>query len=196
MYDSGSSDVSNGKISLSIELILYFYSQFTMSANKSFSWPNWPDITDDAITLKYYLEDPDYAAAKQKITQIFSQESIMQGWIKTCTQLVGVAKEVQEKGDGIFPVVEMEDITQGLITPEKLGEIRRIGSFIVRGVIPSSEIEPIFQDLKEYIATNKDEITGYPHENPAIFCVYNSPAQNDLGRPLINIINVLLTQAL
>ncbi|KAJ5370447.1 uncharacterized protein N7496_006539 [Penicillium cataractarum] len=151
-----------------------------MSTNKSFSWPNWPDITDDATTLKHYLDDPDYVAAKQKITQMFGQESLVQGWIKTCTELEALAKEVREKREGIFPVIEMEDIARGLDAPEKLDEIRRIGSFIVRGVIPSSEIEPIFEDLKEYIATNKDEITGYPHENPAIYCVYSSPAQNNL----------------
>ncbi|KAF3396401.1 putative protein YbiU [Penicillium rolfsii] len=151
-----------------------------MSAPKSFAWPKWPNITDDATTLKPYVDDPEYAAAKQKITEMFGQEKLVREWIKTCTELDALAKDVHEKKEGIFPVIEMEDIVQDLVTPEKLDEIRRVGSLIVKGVIPTSEIDPIFQDLKQYIAINKDDITGYPQENPAIYCVYNSPAQNSL----------------
>ena len=142
-------------------------------------WP-WKQIQYDEVTAAVYEPEPEYALAKEKIDQDFGREKLVQSWIKTCTELEKLSKEVQLKKEAIFPILQMEDVEQNRITPEMMEEIRRVGSVIVKNTIPSAEAQEVFAQLQEHIARNKGKVTGFPTEQPVIYNIYSSPSQNRL----------------
>ncbi|KAF9890076.1 hypothetical protein FE257_006237 [Aspergillus nanangensis] len=150
-----------------------------MPATTASSFP-WEQLVWDAATQEKYDTDPEYAKAKKMIHDEFGRDKLFQGWIKTCTELESLTKEIQEKKEKIFPVVEMQDIVNGCVSPDMLSNVRQVGSFIVRNVIPGQEANEIFEQLEDYVANNKDKIATSPVEQPAIFSIYNTPSQNRL----------------
>jgi hypothetical protein len=144
-------------------------------------WP-WAQFTNDAETMAKYDADPEYLHTKKQYDEEFGRDKIITSWIKTCEELEKLTAEIKERRKDMIPTIDMEAIARGEggVSPEKIKEIRRVGSVIVTGVVPKEEIDGNFRHLKNYIADNRDKVAGYPKEEPTIWNVYSAPTQNNL----------------
>ncbi|KAH7418461.1 duf1479 domain-containing protein [Cadophora sp. MPI-SDFR-AT-0126] len=139
--------------------------------NKDSNWPvGWPSFTP---------EDNDPADIFQKnlkssIIAEYGTDNLQTAWIKTCNALNSVTSRLEAQGNTAVPIFQADDV---LSNPAILESMKDAGCCIVRGVIPKAEASQYFQDIQEFIADNKDTITGWPAESVAIYHLYSSPVQ-------------------
>ncbi|KAF2805433.1 DUF1479-domain-containing protein [Mytilinidion resinicola] len=143
-------------------------------------WPPWKEYVLDKKVAEVYDADGDYAAAKKAIIEEYGEEALRKSWVKTCAALEKVTAELEEKGNEVIPILSIQDVLSDSVSEETKTEIRRVGCFVVRGVIPKPSVDAQFANLKAFVATNKSLIKGWPDNPPSILNLYNSTPQNAL----------------
>ncbi len=138
---------------------------------KTSKWPEgWPSFTS---------KDNDPADAFQKdlkasIIAEYGVESLKMSWIKTCTALKSVISQLASQKNASIPVFQADEV---LSDPRALEAMKDAGCCIIRGVIPDIEASQHFEDLRSFIADNRETVTGWPAKSIAIYHLYSSPTQ-------------------
>lgn len=138
--------------------------------SRTLAWPiGWPSFTPNNCdpSDKYQLD------LKKKIVNKYGAENLRNSWNKTCNALSVVTSRLSSQGNASIPIFTYEDLT----AKTNLERMSDAGCCIIRGVIPRIEAEQHFNDLRAFIADNKDVITGWPAESVAIYHLYSSPTQ-------------------
>ncbi|KAF6816748.1 DUF1479 domain protein [Colletotrichum plurivorum] len=141
------------------------------------SWPAWAEYTEQG---KIESKSPDFLEIKRSIISEYGAASLQRGWLAVCNELQKVTKEIISKGQDIIPILETAELVEGGFTAEQRAEVKRVGVFVVRGVVPKPEAVQHYGNLKQYIADNKGKIQGWPAESPSMLMLYDSPPQNSL----------------
>ncbi len=117
------------------------------------AWPPWPQFVESKGELRV-----GNARYKQEIADKYGADGIRQSWLKTCKALNALTAEIAAKEGAIIPVLTLDEILN--TSEESKEELKDIGCFVIKNVVPRSEATAWFQSLKVYVADNKDEITG------------------------------------
>ena len=117
------------------------------------SWPPWPQFIEAEGEKR-----PRNAQYKQEIVREYGADSIRRSWIQTCQTLGNLASEINRNGRTMIPTLSLEDFLDA--TDEKNEELKEVGCFVIRGVIPKPDATAWVHSLKEYVADNKEVITG------------------------------------
>lgn len=118
------------------------------------TWPAWPEFT----SIPANEQSDDLANYKSAIIQEYGQEALTKSWLKVCSELEKVTKEIREKGNAVIPEISYSDL-QSLSEVQK-EEYKNVGCFLIRGVVDKDVAEGWFKDLKKYVADNKDLVKG------------------------------------
>lgn len=118
-------------------------------------WPQWPEFTLSDVPAQSEERMKGY---KKAIVAEHGEQSLRNAWIKTCERLEQITQQLITEGSSIIPVLEYENL-------ENLGDnekqrMKELGCFVIRGVIPQDEVSSHYKSLKEYIASNKESISG------------------------------------
>lgn len=124
------------------------------------TWPAWPEFT----SIPNNEQSDDLANYKSAIIQEYGQEALTKSWLKVCSELEQVTKEIREKGNAVIPEISFSGL-QGL-SEEQKEEYKKVGCFLIRGVVDKEVAEEWFKNLKSYVAENKELVTG-------MFCKYH-----------------------
>ncbi|KAH6889332.1 hypothetical protein B0T10DRAFT_487780 [Thelonectria olida] len=138
-------------------------------------WPAWPEHTKQG---SQEAGDEDFLATKRAIIDQYGADALKQSWIAVCNELKTVTDEIATKGQSIVPVLTADEILKHGFTDDQKSEMKRIGAFVVRGVLSQPETTSHYADLRKYVAKNKGKINGWPKESPSMLMLYDSPTQN------------------
>ncbi|KAL2877053.1 hypothetical protein SGCOL_007674 [Colletotrichum sp. CLE4] len=138
-------------------------------------WPAWPEYTDKDV---HELKDSDFFSTKKAVISQYGAEALRESWFRVCEQLKAVTDEIVTKGRTIIPVFDAHNLLDKGFTETERDELKRVGTFVVRGVIPKAETTRHYEVLKHYVAENKHKIQGWPKEAPSMLMLYDSPTQN------------------
>jgi hypothetical protein len=128
------------------------------------SWPPWTEYTLDnawpEAALTKETEDPteEFKRYKKDLVSIYGEKALRKSWLKVCNELESLTKEIAEKGTTIIPEVGYDELFNK--SEDEKREFRKRGCFVVRGVISEEQATKYFEDLKEFIKNNKENITG------------------------------------
>ncbi|QKX60558.1 uncharacterized protein TRUGW13939_07703 [Talaromyces rugulosus] len=136
------------------------------------TWPSWPEFTVDSEERE---KSADLTTFKTDIINEYGQENLIKSWLKVCSKLEEITKEIREKGNKVIPEITFEDLDQ--LSEQKKEEYKTVGCFLIRGVVQKELAEKWFVDLKSYVADNEDMVTGWPPVTPSILRMYYSPVQ-------------------
>jgi len=120
-------------------------------------WPPWPLFNTEKKENK-----PENAAYKRAIVDKYSEAAIRRSWIRTCKALEKATAEIESKRADIIPALTLDDLLSA--SQEKKNELRAVGCFVIRGVVPESDATQWYWDLKGYVSDNKEKITGRTRE--------------------------------
>jgi hypothetical protein len=116
-------------------------------------WPPWP-----LFSVEKGENKPENVTYKRIIVEKYGAESIRRSWLQTCASLQQVTAEIEAKKTDIIPVLTFNEILNA--SEEKKEELKSLGCFVVRGVVPREEATRWYWDLKGYVEDNKKSITG------------------------------------
>jgi hypothetical protein len=68
-------------------------------------------------------------------------------------------------------------VKDGKVTQQQLDEVRHRGSVVIRGVLPASVALKYKEEAREYIKANKNRVSAFPKDDPAVYELYWSPSQ-------------------
>ncbi|KAG9252435.1 uncharacterized protein F5Z01DRAFT_690670 [Emericellopsis atlantica] len=146
--------------------------------SRVWEWPAWPEFTSEGLKEN---RDPDFRSTKRAVIERYGADALRQSWLQVCKDLEHVTEEISNKGNSIIPIFETEKVlASGGFTECQRQEVKRIGAFVFKGVVPERETTKLYQELKGYIADNKDAVKGWPAESPSMLILYDSPTQNTL----------------
>ena len=117
-------------------------------------WPPWPQFTG-VKTGEHKIENAEY---KKQIVAQYGAEAIRQSWVETCRELKTVTEEIASKRSSIIPVLTLDDLLTA--NSAKREELKAMGCFVVRGVVPRNEATEWYHQLKGYVTDNKESVTG------------------------------------
>ncbi|CZR57752.1 uncharacterized protein PAC_07641 [Phialocephala subalpina] len=139
--------------------------------SKTTSWPSgWPSFTPkDNDPTDTFQKD-----LKASIIAEYGADNLKVAWIKTCNALSEVTSRLASQGNTSVPIFQADD---ALSDSKALDAMREAGCCIIRGVIPKPKATQYFEDLKTFIADNKETVTGWPAKSVAIYHLYSSPTQ-------------------
>ncbi|KAK4330588.1 DUF1479 domain protein [Rhodotorula toruloides] len=103
-------------------------------------------------------------------------DGLIESWRTVLSALEERTEEIKEKGTQIVPQVDFRDIQAGL-SPSLKDEIKRVGTVVVHGAVPTVEAEGWKRQIQSYIAENRTLARGFPNDNPQVWEIYNSVAQ-------------------
>jgi hypothetical protein len=128
----------------------------TLSNSDSLNyWPPWP-----LFNAAKGENNPENVTYKRAIVEKYGAEAIRQSWLETCVSLKRVTAEIEAKKTDIIPVLTLDEILGA--SEKKKEELKSVGCFVVRGVVPRSEATKWYWDLKAYVEDNREDITGLP----------------------------------
>ncbi|KAH6991474.1 hypothetical protein BKA56DRAFT_652287 [Ilyonectria sp. MPI-CAGE-AT-0026] len=143
---------------------------------KLVSWPAWQEfetppkgVSEDTFTFS--------PKAKADVIAQYGEEALRKSWLKVCKDLEAVTERLSSLGSEAVPVLDMKEIRDGGLSDARRSELKSSGCCIVRGVIEKGEATSLFKKLKGFVAANKDSISSWPIESPAMLRLYNSPTQ-------------------
>ncbi|KAI0364950.1 DUF1479-domain-containing protein [Pilatotrama ljubarskyi] len=117
---------------------------------------------------------PRFADLKKEIC--VDPDAIVHSWRSVVKELEGATKEIEERGAEVILQVPYSDIQRGL-SEEQLRTLKKTGVLIVKGGVPQEEALAWKQSIKDYIAANRDKVTGSPPDNIVFYELYNTKAQ-------------------
>ncbi|KZT51076.1 DUF1479-domain-containing protein [Calocera cornea HHB12733] len=118
--------------------------------------------------------DESYATMKRGIVAPGDEPAVIASWAEIIEELKGLYEEVKEKGSEIIPQVEFFDLPN--LTDAQKAEIRKVGSVVVRNIVPDEQALAWKQGLKDYVDKNP-QCVGHPDEDKQFFQIYWSPPQ-------------------
>ena len=118
-------------------------------------WPQWPEFSESDVPAEATQRLQSY---KKQVLAEYGEESLRQAWLKTCERLKVVTEDIRAQGSSIIPVIEFDDLEH--LDENKKQRMKDVGCFVIRGVVPKDQVTSHFTSLKEYIAANKDSISG------------------------------------
>ncbi|KAF4633415.1 hypothetical protein G7Y89_g4709 [Cudoniella acicularis] len=136
------------------------------------TWPSWPEFTaekgeaDPTGSLIQY---------KKEILAMYGAKALQKSWLKVCKELGKVTDEISEKGTTAIMEVQYEELFS--MSEEEKEKLKETGCFVVRGVVSEEQATTWFKDLKEYVADNREQVTGWPAATPFVLNLYWSPTQ-------------------
>ena len=133
-------------------------------------WPEWPEYTLDKAE-----RNDDLVQYKREIIDQYGEDALRQSWLRVCKELAGITDILAGKGTFAIPELRFEDLST--LSDEEKQLCKETGCFVVRDVIPDEETTKLFQDLKRYVADNRDQISGWPEATPFVNNLYFSPTQ-------------------
>ncbi|EMD31280.1 hypothetical protein CERSUDRAFT_89135 [Gelatoporia subvermispora B] len=95
-------------------------------------------------------------------------------WNDLLGELEKATAEIASQGSEIVPVVSFEEL--GNLSPERVDEIRRRGSVVIRDVVPDEEAASWKAWLQDYIKANPD-VEGIPENDKQFFQLYWTKSQ-------------------
>jgi len=139
-------------------------------------WPAWPEFESMKDT-----QDPDFLRTKRFIVEKYGREALREGWLQVCKNLESVTEEISEKGNSIIPIFDTEAVlAAGGLSEDQKDVAKRVGAFVFSGTVLEEETKVLHDELKQYIADNREVIKGWPAESPSMLILYDSPVQNTL----------------
>jgi hypothetical protein len=115
------------------------------------------------------------------------QQNAEKAWSEIIAELASVTADIAAQGPAYLPVIGYESLST--LSASKLAELKRKGSFVVRGVVPESEALGWKAGLDEFVSINS-HVEGTPENNPQYFQIfYTKPQVLARSHP-----NVLATQ--
>lgn len=138
------------------------------------SWPEWQEFEHQ---YNHVPKDPDFGKAKQSIIDKYGEAALTKSWLQVCEDLVNITNEIAEKQSSIIPVLSTDDILQNGFSDAQAAEIKRIGCFIAQGTIPRDETNKAYTNLQQYVADNREHVSGWPEATPSMLMLYDSPTQ-------------------
>ncbi|KAF4462775.1 DUF1479 domain [Fusarium albosuccineum] len=140
-------------------------------------WPAWAEYTSESDAS---AKDPEFLAIKKAIFAEYGADALRKSWIKVCKDLKAITDEIADKGNKIIPTFETSQILENGFTAAQEQEVKRVGAFVCRATVPATETSSLYNDLKRYVADNKESIQAWPVESPSMLVLYHSPTQNAL----------------
>ncbi|KAI0629478.1 DUF1479-domain-containing protein [Trametes polyzona] len=104
--------------------------------------------------------------------------ALTQSWRSVLKELESATREIEQHGAEMILQVPYSDIEKGL-SKAQVDRLKKTGVVIVKGGVPKEEALAWKQSLKDYIAANKDKVTGSPPppETVVFYELYNAKAQ-------------------
>lgn len=118
-------------------------------------WPAWPEFAAPTALPK---EEAELLSYKKAVVAKFGEEAIVKSWLSVCKTLKSLTDKIAEKGTAMLPEVSYDEMCN--LSHEKQEQMKNVGGFVVRGVIPQEEAEAHFTSLKTFVTDNKHKITG------------------------------------
>ncbi|GEM10971.1 DUF1479 domain protein [Rhodotorula toruloides] len=103
-------------------------------------------------------------------------DGLIESWRTVLTALEERTEEIRERGTQIVPQVDFRDLQAGL-SPSLKNKIKRVGTVVVHGAVPTAEAEGWKGQIQSNIAENRSLARGFPDDNPQVWEIYNSVAQ-------------------
>ncbi|KAI8337768.1 hypothetical protein BC941DRAFT_426130 [Chlamydoabsidia padenii] len=122
--------------------------------------------------------DPRYQSLKQEIAPKGS--GILQdAYHRLLNSIEKEKQEIQEKGSAVVPEVSMDAIKNngGRIPDDVAALIKKRGALVVRGLVDRQVAMGYKKDIEEYIKAHRDQLVGYPEDNPQVWELYWTKAQ-------------------
>jgi hypothetical protein len=113
----------------------------------------WPDYTRESGQ-----RGSDLIRYKKELVAQYGEENIQRSWIKICKELEVITDEIAKQKSSVIPEIKFADFQN--LTPEKKQELQTKGCFVVRQVVSQEKATEWFKDLKQYIADNKEHVSG------------------------------------
>jgi len=113
---------------------------------------------------------------KQELANTYPnfEARVTQTWQEILLELDHVTSRIAKTGPDYVPIIEFNQLDQ--IDHDKLEELKRRGTFVVRQVVPESEASEWRADLKQWIAANPNA-EGTPADNPQYFQIFYTKPQ-------------------
>lgn len=113
---------------------------------------------------------------KQEIVNTYPdfQAKAEKAWAEVTSDLAKVSKAIAEQGPDYLPSVEYSSLSS--LPADKLAELKRKGTFIIRNVVPREEALEWKQGLDEFVAANPN-VEGTPAEKPQYFQIFYTKPQ-------------------
>jgi hypothetical protein len=118
--------------------------------------PAWPEMTKEGGE-----NYPDNVLYKKEIMAKYGEKAIRQSWTKVCHNLAQLTENIAKKQSSVIQEIQYADLPT--LSEEEKDEFKNVGCFVIREVIPEYTANEWFQPLQQYVAENKDTITGSLH---------------------------------
>ncbi|CZS94522.1 related to DUF1479 domain protein [Rhynchosporium agropyri] len=116
-----------------------------------------------------------------------NEKRLTGSWQRLLKQLATENEIVKERGPEIIPEIEFEDFMQPC--SDFIGEVKKRGVAVIKGVVPEHEARGYKDEIEDYIKKNPST-KAFPSDNPQIFELYwSQPQMKARLHP-----NVILTQ--
>ncbi|KZT07579.1 DUF1479-domain-containing protein [Laetiporus sulphureus 93-53] len=119
---------------------------------------------------------PRFVEIKQEIAASYPdfQQRVTKAWNELLAELDQVTAEIAKEGTNYVPQVKFSELAT--LNPERVEEIRRKGSVIIRDVVDDIEAASWKDWLQEYVTTNPG-IDGFPADDKQFFQLYWTKSQ-------------------
>ncbi|KAJ3751759.1 hypothetical protein EV360DRAFT_89403 [Lentinula raphanica] len=109
---------------------------------------------------------------KQEVAASYGPDfraQITTAWTEIIQELAEVTESISTKGSEYIPQVNYSELSS--LSTERLNEIRRIGTVVIKDVVDDKKASGWQQSLKEFIKENPD-VPGFPANNKQFFELY------------------------
>ncbi|GBE88545.1 DUF1479-domain-containing protein [Sparassis latifolia] len=119
---------------------------------------------------------PRFVEIKKDIASSYPdfQERVTKAWNELLAELDTVTSEIAAQGSDYVPQVNFSELAN--LSSERIEEIRRKGSLVIKDVVDDEEATQWRQWLREYVTKNPS-IDGFPAEDKQFFQLYWTRSQ-------------------
>ncbi|OSX58833.1 hypothetical protein POSPLADRAFT_1184529 [Postia placenta MAD-698-R-SB12] len=119
---------------------------------------------------------PRFVEIKKEIAASYPnfQERVTKAWNELLVDLDKVTTDIAKEGTDYVPQVDFSEI--GNLSPERVEEVRRKGSVVIRNVVDDAEATSWREWLQEYVTKNPG-IEGFPADDKQFFQLYWTKSQ-------------------
>ncbi|KAH9917026.1 uncharacterized protein B0H18DRAFT_47152 [Fomitopsis serialis] len=119
---------------------------------------------------------PRFIELKKEIAASYPdfQARVTKAWNELLAELEVFTADVAKQGTEYVPQVDFSELSS--LSPEKVEEVRRKGSVVIRNVVDDAEATSWKEWLKEYVSTNPG-IDGFPVDDKQFFQLYWTKSQ-------------------
>lgn len=113
---------------------------------------------------------------KQELARTYPdlEAQATRSWQEILRELATVTNDIAKAGPDYVPIIEFNDIQE--ITTDRLDQLRRRGTFVLRNVVPRPEASKWRDELHQWIAANPNA-EGTPANNPQYFQIFYTKPQ-------------------